>query len=226
MGRNTGAHMTWLENNRGVSLIAAIFIIVVLAFMGLMFVSLINISSLTAVNDLQSTQAFSIAEGGIEYGKEVLASYSFWYNFANDPFFLATNQALGNGSFTTTINVPATTVRKSSGAGANEIRVFSIDQFPSPGGTIYVGGTVMAYTSIATDLPKGPRFIFPAAIGTTVFAGTYLYPIVTLSAGITATDTTIPFAGNSSKFLQKGTITIDDPVNGDEEITCTGIQTT
>ena len=55
------------DNAHGVSIIAAIFIIVILGFMGVMFVSLIGTSSLTAVNDMQSTQALYLAEGGMEY---------------------------------------------------------------------------------------------------------------------------------------------------------------
>lgn len=43
--------------SKGVSLIAAIFIIVILAFMGVMFVTLIGTGSLTSVNDMQSAQA-------------------------------------------------------------------------------------------------------------------------------------------------------------------------
>ena len=54
------------KKQRGVSLIAAIFIIVVLGFMGLMFLSMIGTSTLTSVNDMQSAQALSIAEGGME----------------------------------------------------------------------------------------------------------------------------------------------------------------
>jgi MSHA biogenesis protein MshP len=56
-----------IENQLGVSLIAAIFIIVILAFMGTMLINMVNTSIFTSVNDLQSTQALSIAEGGTEY---------------------------------------------------------------------------------------------------------------------------------------------------------------
>jgi hypothetical protein len=215
-------------SQKGVSLIAAVFIIVILAFMGLMFLSMVNTASITAVNDIQSTRALYIAEGGVEYGKMALAPYSSWYNFANDPYSLATNQTLGNGSFTTTINVPATTVRKSFGVNATVIRVFSVDLFPPGGGSIGVGGSgdIRTYTNTATGGALGNRFEGVSTPGPSAYAaGTYIYPVLTLSAAISATDTIIPFAGNGSKFLQKGTITIDDPVNGDEEITCAGIQT-
>ena len=52
------------KNQNGVSLIAAVFIIIVLGFMGVMFLSLVNTGSLTSVSDMQSAQALSVAEGG------------------------------------------------------------------------------------------------------------------------------------------------------------------
>jgi type II secretory pathway component PulK len=55
------------RKSRGVTIIAAIFIIVVLGFMGVMFLSMVNTGSFTAVNDLQSAQALYVAEGGLEY---------------------------------------------------------------------------------------------------------------------------------------------------------------
>ena len=51
----------------GATLIPVIFIIVILAFIGVMFVSLINTGSLTSVNDLQAARALYVAEGGNEY---------------------------------------------------------------------------------------------------------------------------------------------------------------
>jgi len=83
--------MTVLKGQKGVSLIAAIFIIVILAFMGVMFVTLISTGSLTAVNDLQSAQALSIAEGGLQYA--LMTGVTCSYNYPGI--------TLGGGSFTT-----------------------------------------------------------------------------------------------------------------------------
>ena len=83
--------MTHARNQKGVSLIAAIFIIVVLAFMGTMFVSMIGTGSLTAVNDLQSAQALSLAEGGLQYA--LMTGGTCSYNYPG--------LALGSGTFTT-----------------------------------------------------------------------------------------------------------------------------
>ena len=67
-------YMAKTINQKGVSLIAAIFIIVILGFMGVMFVSLIGTSTLTSVNDMQSMQALYVAEGGLERAVRFLDS--------------------------------------------------------------------------------------------------------------------------------------------------------
>lgn len=84
-----------LRKQEGVSIIAAIFIIVILAFMGLVFLTLFTTTSSTSVNELQSTQALYVAEGGKEYALQRLKDDSSYTGEANKP--------LGNGSFTTTV---------------------------------------------------------------------------------------------------------------------------
>ena len=106
---------TRLYTQNGVSLIAAIFIIVILAFMGVMFVSMVNTASFTSVHDLQSTQALYVAEGGMERA----------IRFVDSPIFdptntdpdrrracasvtgdaALTNVALGPGQFTVTADL-------------------------------------------------------------------------------------------------------------------------
>jgi len=99
-------------NQKGVSLIAALFIIVILAFMGLMFLSMISTSTFTSLNDMQSTQAFSVAEGGMERAVRFLDSPILdptntdpdrrraCASVAGDAAL--TNAALGPGQFTVT----------------------------------------------------------------------------------------------------------------------------
>lgn len=206
-------------------MIAAIFIILVLAFVGVIFVSLIGSSSLTAVNDLQSCQALAVAEGGTEYTRAYLAPYVTWYDFATDPVVVANNLTLGSGTFTVSISFPATSARKGFVAAASVIRVFSVDRF-SAGGSIAVGGPgdIRTYTGTATGGGLGPRFTGVSTGAAAYPAGTPIYPVLTLAAGITATDATLLFSGTNAKFLSKGTIFIDDPVNGDEELACAGTQ--
>gem|GEM_PF-3528527 len=83
-------------NQKGLSLIIAIFIILILAFMGVMFVSLIGTGSFTSVNDLQSAQALYVAEGGGEYAKNQFEKGTICGNLNYN------NITLGQGTFTTT----------------------------------------------------------------------------------------------------------------------------
>lgn len=55
-----------LGKQRGASLLAVIFLLVVVAFFGTVVVSLVATQSFTSVNEMQSTQAFYVAEGGLE----------------------------------------------------------------------------------------------------------------------------------------------------------------
>lgn len=54
-----------VQCQKGVSLVAALFIIVIFAFMGSMFLTFVNTGGHTAVEGLRSTQTRSIAEGGL-----------------------------------------------------------------------------------------------------------------------------------------------------------------
>ena len=54
------------ETQRGASLLAAIFLIVVVGFFGLIVVSLVSTQNIGSLNEIQSTQAFYVAEAGLE----------------------------------------------------------------------------------------------------------------------------------------------------------------
>jgi hypothetical protein len=136
------------NDQNGVSLIAAVFIIVVLAFMGVMFVSLINTGGFTAVHDMQSTQALFIAEGGIQYtlglNRNNIPNYStngIWTN-------------LGEGQFK--VDTPAY-LTANIAAGAGVITVDSTASFPSAGritigsdfGIAYTGTDATHFTGVS-----------------------------------------------------------------------------
>ena len=116
--------MTILRHQKGVSIIAAIFIIVILAFMGVMFVSLLNTSGFSAINDMQSTQALYIAEGGLQYTLELnrnnMPNYSTNGNWIN----------LGAGQFK--VDTPAY-LTANIAAGQAIIPVDSTASFPAAG---------------------------------------------------------------------------------------------
>ena len=92
-------------NKKGVSLIAAIFMIVILAFMGVMFLTLFTTSSFTSINDLQSAQALYVAEGGLEsavisLNTSTLGNRIACANVTDDANL--TDEPLGQGQFTVT----------------------------------------------------------------------------------------------------------------------------
>jgi Tfp pilus assembly protein PilX len=93
------------KKQNGTSLIAAVFIIVILAFMGVMFASLIGTSSFTAVNDLQSAQALYVAEGGLENAGLLLNAPDLTNRTSCGNLAAALNaKALGAGRFTVTVD--------------------------------------------------------------------------------------------------------------------------
>src|SRR4030065_1764836 len=94
--------MKILINQSVVSLIAAIFIIVILAFMGMVFLTLFTVTSSTSINELQSTQALYVAEGGIERSIRYFTSPTLTEREACASISAA-NTSLGSGQFSLTI---------------------------------------------------------------------------------------------------------------------------
>lgn len=196
-------------NQRGVSLIAAIFIIVILAFMGVMFVTLINTSSFTAVNDLQSDQALYVAQGGLEY----ILNYGTFPNFSmggvsksltsagqfltSTPAYLTAAVALGN----TTISVNST-------AG------FYAGSVAMPGWIIIDNDTI-SYTG-----STGNSFTGVANISAAHASGNAVYPVASLTTALVtgcASPVNIQSSYASNNFLIPGIVTI-----GTELFYCTG----
>ena len=112
------------RDQSGVSLIAAIFIIIVLAFMGVMFLTLTHTATIGAVSDLHSAQALFIAEGGLQY--------TLAFNRNNIPNY-STNGAwhdLGAGRFK--VDTPAY-VTAAFNANDATLTVNTTAGFPSAG---------------------------------------------------------------------------------------------
>jgi hypothetical protein len=190
-------------NQKGAALIALVIIIVILAFMGVMFLSMINTASLTSVNDLQSTQALCVAEGGTEYilGNRVFPNYS-----------LTTATNLGAGSFT--VATPAYLTAALT-AAATTVTVNSTAGFPGSG-RITIDAEQINYTgTTATTFTGCTR----AQGGTTAAAhlsGNAVYPATTVTAAVTAAATTITVSSTTG-FLVPGVVRIDS-----EFIYCAG----
>lgn len=144
-----------LQNQSGVSLIAAIFIIVILAFMGMVFLTLLTTTSSTSINELQSTQALYVAEGGLERAV---------YQYKNDGTACASlinnNIPLGSGNFTTTGTLynpsPSTTLSGAIGAGDTIIPAVSTAGY-APNGRIRIDSEDINYSSIAGNTFTGAQ---------------------------------------------------------------------
>ena len=212
--------MTCLNGNRGVTLIAAIFIIVVLAFMGVMLLTMVGTSTFTSANDAQSMQALFIAEGGAEMEQRSLAQSLDWYRGTTDPLFAAA-QNLGAGSFTATAKVPATTLRRRLGTGDGTAAVYSTGGFP-PNGYLQIDDDVTAGAEFVqyailngntfTLTARGRTIGTIATSATTTFGrGTNVYPVTTLVDAL-ANSCSAPASfriADNMKFLGSGIVTIE-----------------
>lgn len=152
------------KKQNGVSIIAAIFIIVVLGFMGVMFLTMVNTGNFTSVNDIQSAQALYVAEGGM--GDAL-------YKYRNGAVCnaLGATKTLGAGSFTTSgtpyIPNPFTTV-SAGGVSAivTTIPVGSTANY-APHGRIRIDSEEIEYAAVTansfTGVLRGAAGTAPAA---------------------------------------------------------------
>lgn len=211
------------HDERGVSLIAAIFLLVVVAFLGTSVVSLVSTQTMTSVGEAQSTQALYVAEGGAEFAQRALAQNLNWYRSTTDPIVIGST-ALGSGTFTVNIYLPATLLRNRipTAASTADIRVYTTARFPSSGylqieddigGSAefvrYTGTTATTFTGIVRDVTIG---------GINGTAGAHerssrVYPVTTLAEpGGLPSSCVAPASfriATHPKFLGAGTIDIE-----------------
>jgi hypothetical protein len=205
------------KKQRGVSLIAAIFIIVVLAFMGVMFLSMISRSALTSVNDMQSAQALSIAEGGMEYILEnrMFPNYSMGGATIN----------FGAGNFM--VSTP-TYLTADPGAAGTTITVLSTANFPNAG-RIIIDSELITYTGKnATQFMPATRGVGGTAAVSHPTANAAVFPVTTVTDNPLAIGSTTINVTSNVGFSIPGAISIDTEhifcaaVNGSTQFTnCT-----
>jgi hypothetical protein len=223
------------RGERGVSLIAAIFFLVIVAFMGTTLVSLMSTQSITSAGEAKSTQALYVAEGGSEFAQRALAMNLDWYRSAADPILTAST-ALGAGTFTISTYLPATELSRRVTPASATIPVFTTSRFPASGTVqlsddIGSGGEFVRYTGVTattfTGLTRNVTIggVSGGAVGTFVRLAR-VYPVTTLSTALANLGGCAPQSAASfnvvahSKLLSAGTITIDP-----EEISYTGSTT-
>ena len=148
--------MLFFKNQSGVSIIAAIFIIVILAFMGMVFLTLFTSTSVTSINEFQSTRALYVAEGGLDRGIRYFTSPTLTERIACASI-PATNTPLGSGEFSLTIeagspfySTAATTLSGGIVAGDTTISVGSTAGYASYG-RIMIDRELMDYTGITAN---------------------------------------------------------------------------
>ncbi|HAK60950.1 MAG TPA: hypothetical protein DCO77_11295 [Nitrospiraceae bacterium] len=188
--------MRLFNNQRGVSIIAAIFIIVILGFMGVIFLTFIGIGSFTSINDVQASRALFVAEGGVEYilGNRTFPNYSM----------AGATMNLGAGTFT--VSTP-TYLTANIGAAAGTIPVQSTVGFPAAGRIAidselidYAGTTAVSFTG-ATRGAGGSGAAAHAA-------GNAVFPVTTVTVNLNAVATTIN-VGSTTGFSIPGVIKIN-----------------
>jgi len=222
---------------RGVSLLAAVFIIVILAFMGVMFVSLITTSSLTAINDMQSMQAFFVAESGVEFEQMTLALNLDWYRSTIDPITVPTT-LLSSGSFTVSTYLPGTELRTQvSPSSTSALRVYSVDLYPTTGSglCLRIDNEFISYTGVGTTnvlcsgqppcftgISRGAGACFGGGTQELHKRGTAVYPASTLQTIMPANcnDMASLTITANTKFLSAGTLDIEQ-----EEVSYAGSST-
>ena len=147
---------SYINNQKGVSLIAAIAAMILLAVLGVVFASMISVNQQSMVNHLRSTQAFYISDGGLERVTRFLLSPTLSERGACSSIngnANLTNISLGSGLFTVTTDVTApyyptaTTLSANINSSATTIPVSSTAGY-APYGRIMIDREIIDYTSI------------------------------------------------------------------------------
>jgi len=87
-----------ISDNKGISLVAVTIVMVIVSCLALFTASLMSSGNIAAVTNMQSDQAFYIAQAGKEWYLEQLQGDNNW----RTPPAVKTNQAFGTGSFSVT----------------------------------------------------------------------------------------------------------------------------
>lgn len=208
-------------------IIAAVFMLIVLAFLGVVFLTTFTTSTSTATNELQSTRAFYVAEGGLAFHQRELALDLDWYRSAADPRLATIDKELGTGEFTTNTFLPASmlSARMCDPALPScnpppAIRSYTTDRFPSTGDLqieddLAVYAEFVHYTGISGSTFTGvTRNVTIGGRGGTAVAharGSRVYPVTTLLDAMPDNCNTIVAlrVAAHAKFLGGGTLSVE-----------------
>ena len=227
----------------GFMLIAAIVLLVVAAALAVTIALIAGTSAGSASDNLQSGQALFVAGSGLEFETRRAAQNLDWYRSSTDPTAASGPQALGQGTFTSSSNFPATKLRQrllSTASGpAAVICVYTVDRFPASG-TLQIGddigagagGEFVTYAGTTassascnnlpafTSLTRGVLIAGTGVPAVDHARGDVAYAVTTLIDNLAAT-CVAPASlriNDNSKFLNSGTISLDDGGANSEDI--------
>lgn len=231
------------RRQRGVLLIAAIILLVVVSALVATMAFVTATSGGSATDNLQSGQALFLAESGLDFEARRMARNVDWYRSSTDPTTTSGPQSLGAGTFTTSSNLPATKLRRRVSGASVAICVYTVDRFPNTG-TNYIqidddigtGAEFVSYTGTTSSLAACnnlPAFtgigrgatvggIGPAAVNHS--RDDIVYPVTTLLDNLAASALSpcaVPAQlriTDHSKFLNSGTISLDNGAANSEDI--------
>ena len=89
-----------ISSNKGMSLIAVTIVMLIVAALALLVASFMSSGNISAITDMQSEQAFYIAQAGMEWYLEQLQNDNNWSSAPT----VKTNQVFGVGTFSITFS--------------------------------------------------------------------------------------------------------------------------
>jgi hypothetical protein len=214
-------------NQCGYLMVAAVILIVIVAFLAVALSTMLASNVNTTVNNLGSMQGLYQAEGGLEYEQRRLARNLDWYRSVTDPM-ATTTLNIGSDSSTVKANLPATLLRRNLTSGANVVCVYTLDRFPATGSLLldddiassgefvtYTGttsshascGSLAAFTGVA----RGQSISGISNAASAHTRSDRVYPVTTLVTNLAAScasPATFQITAHS-KFLSAGTLDIE-----------------
>jgi len=194
-----------MYSNKGLSLIAALFIITALALMGAVVSYMSGGLSLISSKELSSTRAIAIAEGGIEYALKLPFPNYYLANpgisFAGGNFFIEP----------TGTEPPTLVTDNPLAAGAVTVNVSSTTGFRTPAGRIVIGNEQIDYTGTTpTSFTGCTRGVgVPPTTASTHNQNDFVYQATTLNGAISNVVNTITVLSTTG-FDTSGVIKIDN----------------
>lgn len=213
-----------LSRNSGFALVSVIIALVIISLMAVFFTNFVSTEGSLAVDKFNGTQAYYLAQAGLEYEQRKLAEDTNWYRRSEDPLIrnLDVNVDAAKGSFTVKRYIPVTVLKRQipNATSTNPIEVYTTNRFPASGhimveDDIEASAEFIRYTGISGNTFTGiTRNVTIGGITGTAdrhSRGERVYPVTTLVSDFSADCNNIPSPfqiAYNSKFLSAGTITV------------------